>query len=160
MSPLVIAEKARPVGEPAVEMQQTCQPLKVRQSDIDLALARGLCTIEVRINAEDPAQGFRPAPGRIARWALPSGAGLRFDTHVEEGYVVPPHYDSLLCKAIATGATRDEAADRLVAALRAIEVEGVPTTIPLHVQILSSPEFRANRYDTRTIPGWSAGEHA
>jgi acetyl-CoA carboxylase biotin carboxylase subunit len=131
------------------------QALKVRQADIDAALARGLCTIEVRINAEDPAQGFRPAPGRITRWSLPAGDGLRFDTHVEEGYVVPPHYDSLLAKAIATGATREEAADRLVAALRAIEVEGVPTTIPLHVQILSSPEFRANRYDTRTIPGWN-----
>jgi acetyl-CoA carboxylase biotin carboxylase subunit len=131
------------------------QVLKVRQSDIDAALARGLCTIEVRINAEDPAQGFRPAPGRITRWGLPAGEGLRFDTHVEEGYVVPPHYDSLLAKAIATGATREEAADRLIAALRAIEIEGVPTTIPLHVQILSSPEFRANRYDTRTIPGWN-----
>jgi len=129
------------------------RPLAVRQPDIDAALARGLHTIEVRINAEDPAQGFRPAPGRITRWRLPDLPGLRFDTHVVEDYVVPPHYDSLLCKAIATGATRDEAADRLIAALRAIEVAGVPTTIPLHLQILSSPEFRANRYDTRTIPG-------
>ena len=128
------------------------QPLRVRQADIALAGH----VIECRINAEDPAQGFRPAPGRITTWRLPSGPGLRFDTHVEEGYVVPPHYDSLLCKAIATGATRDEACDRMIAALSAVEVAGVPTTIPMHVQILRSEEFRSNRYDTRTIPGWAA----
>jgi acetyl-CoA carboxylase biotin carboxylase subunit len=125
------------------------RPLTVRQPDI---VFRGH-TIECRINAEDPSQGFRPAPGRITAWRAPGG--VRVDTHVETGYVVPPHYDSLLCKLIASGATRDEAADRMLAALDALVVEGVPTTVPLHRTILSSQDFRANRYDTRTIPGWN-----
>jgi acetyl-CoA carboxylase biotin carboxylase subunit len=113
--------------------------------------------IECRINAEDPAQGFRPAPGRITRWRAPASAdgAVRVDTHVEEGYVVPPHYDSLLCKVITRGATRDEACDRMAAALRELVCEGVPTTVPLHLAILASPDFRAGRYDTRTIPGWT-----
>jgi acetyl-CoA carboxylase biotin carboxylase subunit len=126
------------------------QPLRVRQEDIVL---RGHA-IECRINAEDPSQGFRPAPGKITAWRAPEG--VRVDTHVETGYVVPPFYDSLLCKLIAVGATRDEAADRMLAALDALVCEGVPTTVPLHRAILASADFRANRYDTRTIPGWQA----
>jgi acetyl-CoA carboxylase biotin carboxylase subunit len=124
--------------------------LRVRQADV---VPRGHA-LECRINAEDPAQGFRPAPGRITAWRAPSG--VRVDTHVETGYVVPPHYDSLLCKLIATGATRDEAADRMLVALSELVCEGVPTTVPLHRAILSSPDFRAHHYDTRTIPGWPA----
>jgi acetyl-CoA carboxylase biotin carboxylase subunit len=110
--------------------------------------------IECRINAEDPAAGFRPAPGTIARWQAPSGDGIRVDTHVQSGYRVPPHYDSLLCKVIAHGETRDDAADRMIAALRGLVCEGVPTTVPMHLTILASPDFRAHRYDTRSIPGW------
>jgi acetyl-CoA carboxylase biotin carboxylase subunit len=128
------------------------QKLSWKQGDI---VQKGH-SIECRINAEDPEQGFRPAPGRITRWQLPAAAGVRFDSHVEAGYLVPPHYDSLLCKAIATGASRDEACDRMIAALEAIEIEGVPTTIGLHLAILRSADFRAGRYDTRTIPGWAA----
>jgi len=114
--------------------------------------------IECRINAEDPAAGFRPAPGRITRWRLPDlqDGAIRVDTHVEDGYVVPPHYDSLLCKVIARGATRDQACDRMLAALDGLVCEGVATTIPLHQQILRSDAFRANQYDTRTIPGWKS----
>lgn len=111
--------------------------------------------IECRINAEDPEQGFRPAPGTITRWVSPSGEGVRVDTHVESGYVVPPHYDSLLCKVITRGDTRDRAADRMIAALRDLTCEGVPTTVPMHLQILQSAAFREHRYDTRAIPGWT-----
>src|SRR5205085_2667446 len=125
------------------------RPLAVRQPDITLAG----CAIECRINAEDPMQGFRPAPGRITAWRAPSG--VRVDTHVEAGYVVPPHYDSLICKVIAHAPTRDAAADQMIAALGDLVCEGVPTTIPLHLAILASPDFRAGRYDTRTIPGWN-----
>ena len=110
--------------------------------------------IECRINAEDPANGFQPAPGTITAWEPPSGDGIRVDTHVEAGYVVPPFYDSLLAKVIAKAPTRDAAIDKLIAALRAFVVAGVPTTIPMHVQILGSAEFRSGAYDTRTIPGW------
>jgi acetyl-CoA carboxylase biotin carboxylase subunit len=112
--------------------------------------------IECRINAEDPSAGFRPHPGVIQRWQSPDTAGgdVRVDTHVESGYEVPPFYDSLLCKVIARGPTRDAACDRMIAALRELRCEGVPTTVPMHLAILASPDFRASRYDTRTIPGW------
>ncbi|MBA3393762.1 MAG: ATP-grasp domain-containing protein [Deltaproteobacteria bacterium] len=110
--------------------------------------------IECRINAEDPANGFAPAPGTITTWRPPVGDGIRVDTHVEAGYVVPPFYDSLLAKIIVTGRDRDDAIARMLAALAAFEVTGVPTTIPMHAQILASDAFRTGAYDTRAIPGW------
>jgi acetyl-CoA carboxylase biotin carboxylase subunit len=112
--------------------------------------------IECRINAEDPYAGFKPAPGRITKWRLPDpeNGRVRVDTHVTEGYEVPPFYDSMICKVIAHGDTRDEAIERMSRALRGLVCEGVPTTIPMHLAILASAEFREHRYTTRTIPGW------
>ncbi len=112
--------------------------------------------IECRINAEDPTQNFRPAPGQITTWAPPTGDGIRVDTHVEAGYLVPPFYDSLLAKVIVRGTDRTDAIARMITALRSFRVEGVPTTIPMHLAILASEAFRSNRYDTRAIPGWPA----
>ena len=111
--------------------------------------------IECRINAEDPADNFAPAPGTITRWSPPSGDGIRVDTHVTAGYVVPPFYDSLIAKLIVRGADRDDAIARMQAALAAFEVAGVPTTIPMHQAILASPAsgFADGAYDTRAIPG-------
>jgi acetyl-CoA carboxylase biotin carboxylase subunit len=113
--------------------------------------------IECRINAEDPSASFQPHPGVIQRWQNPDSRGgdVRVDTHVESGYEVPPFYDSLLCKVIARGPDRDTACDRMIAALRELVCEGVPTTVPMHLAILASGAFREHRYDTRTIPGWS-----
>jgi acetyl-CoA carboxylase biotin carboxylase subunit len=126
-------------------------PLPMRQGQVTL---RGHA-IECRINAEDPARGFRPAPGVITRWSPPPAApDLRIDTHVESGYEVPPHYDSLLCKVIACGEDRAAAIERMIRALEALVCEGVPTTVPMHLAILRSPELRDGRYDNRTIPGW------
>jgi acetyl-CoA carboxylase biotin carboxylase subunit len=125
------------------------EPLRVRQEDVRL---RGHA-IEVRLNAEDPADGFRPAPGRLARWAPPEG--VRVDTHVREGYVVPPFYDSLLAKVIAHDDDRPACIARLARALDALVVEGVPTTRPLFQAVLASEAFRSGRYDTRAIPGWA-----
>lgn len=110
--------------------------------------------IECRINAEDPFDDFRPAPGVIERWRVPAGEGIRVDTHVTEGYEVPPFYDSLLCKVIASGKDRDEACDRMIAALEELVCEGVPTTVPMHLAILRSEAFRNHHYDTGSIPGW------
>jgi acetyl-CoA carboxylase, biotin carboxylase subunit len=112
--------------------------------------------IECRINAEDPTADFRPAPGRITRWRLPDlqGGAIRVDTHVEDGYVVPPHYDSLLCKVIARGADRADAIARMQQALGELVCDGVATTTALHRQILGSDAFRDHQYDTRSIPGW------
>jgi acetyl-CoA carboxylase biotin carboxylase subunit len=125
-------------------------PLSVTQQDIVL---RGHA-IECRINAEDPTQGFRPSPGVISSWATPSLEGVRVDTHVESGYEVPPHYDSLICKLIAYGSDREQARERMLAALGSLVCEGVDTTVPMHQAILSSASFVASEYDTRAIPGW------
>ena len=111
--------------------------------------------LECRINAEDPDRGFAPAPGRITDWRLPDlqDGAIRVDTHVEPGYLVPPHYDSLLCKVIAKGTDRADAIARMQRALGELVCVGVPTTISAHQRILASAAFRDHHYDTRTIPG-------
>jgi acetyl-CoA carboxylase biotin carboxylase subunit len=115
--------------------------------------------IEFRINAEDPDDGFRPSPGLIARWQPPEESDdVRIDTHVETGYVVPPFYDSLLCKLIVRGQTRAEAIERSIASLEAFACEGPATTIPMHLAILRSAAFRDGEYTTRAIPGWPTGK--
>jgi acetyl-CoA carboxylase biotin carboxylase subunit len=128
------------------------EPLWFSQGDIDI---RGHA-IECRINAEDPSNGFSPSPGVIERWQTHAAGddGVRIDTHVESGYEVPPHYDSLVCKVIAWAEDRDAACDRLVEALQSIRCDGISTTIPMHLAVLGSQEFRENRYDTRAVPGW------
>ena len=125
-------------------------PLGFEQRDIEL---KGHA-IECRINAEDPADGFRPRPGRIEQWTSPSGEGVRVDTHVETGYVVPPHYDSLICKVITHGATRDEACDRMITALGDLTCDGLPTTASMHAAVIGSRPFRDGDYTTAVIPGW------
>ncbi len=137
---LVIAQLEIAAGRPLVWTQA------------DIALTGHV--IECRINAEDPANGFAPAPGKIETWNPPRGDGIRVDTHVTAGYVVPPFYDSLLAKVVVRGTDRQDAIARMLAALAAFEVTGVPTTISMHQAILASEAFASNRYDTRAIPGW------
>jgi acetyl-CoA carboxylase biotin carboxylase subunit len=108
-------------------------------------------SIECRINAEDVALGFRPTPGTIEKLVLPTGEGVRVDTHLSEGDRISPHYDSMFAKIIVHAATRDAAIDRMDAALAALIVEGVPTTAALHRRILRHPEFASGRYDTRFL---------
>ena len=110
--------------------------------------------IECRINAEDPSRGFAPAPGTIERFEPPAGEGIRIDSHVRSGDVVPPHYDSLIAKLIGHGRDRPQAIARTLDALERFVVEGVPTTIPMHIAILRSEVFVEDRHDTGTIPGW------
>ncbi len=129
-------------------------PLAFGQDDVRLSGH----ALECRINAEDPLDDFRPSPGRITRFRPPEGEGIRVDTHVAEGDVVPPHYDSLIAKLVVWGPTREAAIERALAALDAFEIEGVATTIPLHRAVLASEAFRTNAYDTRTIPGWPPEE--
>jgi acetyl-CoA carboxylase biotin carboxylase subunit len=104
--------------------------------------------IECRINAEDPDAGFKPAPGRVTRLAFPQMEGVRVDTHLREGDTISPHYDSMVAKLIVHAPTRAEAIARMEHALRATVIEGVPTTIGLHLRILAHPDFRAGTYDT------------
>jgi len=129
------------------------EPLWFTQDDVEL---RGHA-IECRINAEDPSNAFRPSPGVVEKWVVGSGdPSVRVDTHVESGYEVPPQYDSLVCKVIAWGEDRDAACDRLADALRNMRCDGISTTIPMHLAVLSSKDFRENRYDTRSVPGWES----
>jgi acetyl-CoA carboxylase biotin carboxylase subunit len=107
--------------------------------------------IEFRINAEDPARGFMPSPGVLRRWQPPQGEGIRFDSHVYQGYAVPPYYDSLLGKLIVHGRDRAAALARARDALQAFVVDGVATTIPFHLRVLEHPDFIANRVHTRWV---------
>ena len=107
--------------------------------------------IECRINAEDPANGFKPSPGMITQWIGPGGKDVRLDTHVHAGYRIPPHYDSMIAKLIARGRTRDEAIATLLRALDEFVVEGVKTTIPLHREVLRSEAFRLAKMDTKHV---------
>jgi acetyl-CoA carboxylase, biotin carboxylase subunit len=104
--------------------------------------------VEVRINAEDPTRDFAPAPGRITRFRPPLGPGVRLDTFIEDGTDVPPHYDSLLGKLIVWDETRPEAIARTLRALGELQLEGVPTTRELAMDILRSEEFGSGRYST------------
>jgi acetyl-CoA carboxylase biotin carboxylase subunit len=104
--------------------------------------------IEVRVNAEDPARGFLPTPGRLQRFRPPLGPGVRVDTHVEEGAEIPPYYDSLLGKVVAWGADRDRALARCLRALNEFEVVGIATTIGAAAQVIRSEGFARGNYST------------
>jgi acetyl-CoA carboxylase biotin carboxylase subunit len=104
--------------------------------------------IEIRINAEDPARDFAPAPGRLTRFRPPLGPGVRVDTFVEEGATIPPNYDSLIAKVVVRDDTRAAAIDRARRVLREFEIAGVPTTRDVALDILDSPEFRSGEYST------------
>lgn len=97
--------------------------------------------IECRINAEDPANNFMPSPGLVTTYQLPGGIGIRVDGYIYTGYTVPPHYDSLVAKLIATGRDREEAIARLKRALSEFKIEGIKTTIPLYEDILDDERF-------------------
>jgi acetyl-CoA carboxylase, biotin carboxylase subunit len=105
-------------------------------------------SIEVRVNAEDPSRDFVPCPGRIVRFAPPLGPGVRVDTCAEDGWTVPPFYDSLLGKVIVWDADRPQAIARCLRALGELVVDGVPTTAPAAIDILRSEEFQSGRYST------------
>ena len=104
--------------------------------------------IECRINAEDPAAGFRPSPGTVTSAVFPAGPGIRVDTHIQAGSAVPPQYDSLLAKLVASGTSRAEALDRLRGALDRCEIGGVATTLPVHAALAADDEFAAGGVGT------------
>ncbi|RAV28312.1 acetyl-CoA carboxylase biotin carboxylase subunit [Sinomicrobium soli] len=108
-----------------------------------------LHSIECRINAEDPYNDFRPSPGRITTLHAPGGHGVRLDTHVYSGYVIPPNYDSMIAKLITTAQTRDEAINKMKRALDEFVIEGIKTTIPFHRQLMDHPDYIAGNYTTK-----------
>lgn len=108
-----------------------------------------LHSIECRINAEDPYNDFRPSPGRISNLHAPGGHGVRIDTHVYSGYMIPPNYDSMIAKLITTAQTRQEAINKMKRALDEFVIEGVKTTIPFHRQLMDHPDYVAGNYTTK-----------
>lgn len=104
--------------------------------------------IECRINAEDPANGFRPNPGRVTDFHMPGGFGVRVDTHCYAGYVVPPFYDSLLAKLVVYAQTRDGAIQKMAGALDEFTIQGIKTTIPFHRQVMQDERFIGGKFDT------------
>jgi acetyl-CoA carboxylase biotin carboxylase subunit len=123
------------------------EPLPFRQEDI----AVHGHSIECRINSEDADNDFRPSPGRISALRVPGGPGVRWDSHIQPGYTVPPNYDSLLGKLIVHGPTRSEALAIMRRALDELVIDGIKTTIPLHRKIVRHADFIAGRVDTTWV---------
>jgi acetyl-CoA carboxylase biotin carboxylase subunit len=123
------------------------EPLPFLQKDIPL---RG-CAIELRINAEDPAKGFAPAPGRVSQLIFPAGPDIRVDSHMYPGYTIPSEYDSMVAKLIVRGANRSEVLARIRRALGEMLVEGVPTTAKFHEALLDHPDFIKGNVTTKFL---------
>jgi acetyl-CoA carboxylase biotin carboxylase subunit len=132
------------------------EPLGYEQKDLQL---RGHA-IECRINAEDAFNGFAPQAGTLSRVVFPGGPGVRVDTHVFSGAMVPPYYDSMIAKIVAFGASREAAIARMERALRETVIEGVNTTIDMCLEILATPQFREGKYDIGFLPSLLVAEAA
>jgi acetyl-CoA carboxylase, biotin carboxylase subunit len=129
--------------------------LRLRQRDVTV---RGHA-IECRINAEDPAAGWRPSPGTVASAGFPAGPGIRVDTHIQAGSEVPPQYDGLLAKLIVSGADRAQALARLRTALARCRIEGVATTLGMHAAVAADPAFTTGGVSTGYLTRLLAGHH-
>lgn len=114
-----------------------------------------LHAIECRINAEDPYNDFRPSPGKITNLFTPGGHGVRVDSHVYAGYVIPPYYDSMIGKLITVAQTREEAIDTMYRALSEYVIEGVKTTIPFHLQLMQNEDFRKGNFTTKFLESFT-----
>jgi acetyl-CoA carboxylase biotin carboxylase subunit len=110
-----------------------------------------LFALECRINAEDPYNDFRPSPGKITVLHTPGGHGVRVDSHVYAGYVIPPYYDSMIGKLITVAQTREEAINTMYRALSEYVIEGVHTTIPFHLQLMQNEDFRKGNFTTKFL---------
>ncbi|WP_038029996.1 acetyl-CoA carboxylase biotin carboxylase subunit [Thermonema rossianum] len=119
-----------------------------------------LYTMECRINAEDPAKGFMPSPGRITNLHIPGGMGVRVDTHIYAGYTIPPFYDSMIAKLIVRAQSREELIVRTKRALQEFVIEGVKTTIPLLIKILDNEQFKAGNFTTRFLDNFDMSDLA
>ncbi len=110
-----------------------------------------MVAMECRINAEDPDNDFRPSPGTITSLNIPGGHGIRVDTHVYQGYTIPPYYDSMIAKLIAVAQTREEVIAKMKRALEEFVIEGIKTTIPFHLKLLEDENFVKGKYTTKFL---------
>ncbi len=139
-----------PITEQVIDFDLIREQIKVAAGIpiIGINYVPKLHAIECRINAEDPYNNFRPSPGKITVLHAPGGHGVRLDTHVYAGYIIPPNYDSMIAKLITTAQTREEAIAKMRRALEEFVIEGVKTTIPFHLQLMNHPDFIAGNYTT------------
>ncbi len=126
------------------------RPLRFRQEEVTLSGH----AIECRVNAEDTDRDFQPGPGTVRHAIFPAGEGIRVDTALQAGTLVPPYYDSLVAKLITVGPDRDAALHKMTEALRRCRIDGIPTTLSLHEALLASAEFRAGGVDTGWLGRW------
>lgn len=117
-----------------------------------------LHAIECRINAEDPFNDFRPSPGKITTLHTPGGHGVRVDSHIYSGYVIPPYYDSMVGKLITVAQTREEAIAKMHRALSEYVIEGIKTTIPFHLKLMENEDFKKGNYSTKFLEQWNFKE--
>jgi acetyl-CoA carboxylase biotin carboxylase subunit len=117
-----------------------------------------LHAIECRINAEDPANNFRPSPGKITNLHIPGGHGVRVDSHVYAGYTIPPNYDSMIAKLITVAQTRDEAINKMYRALSEFVIEGIKTTIPFHLKLMQNQKFIEGDYTTKFMESFDLSD--
>lgn len=146
-----------PVTEEITRTDLVCEQLRIASGEPMTIPDGGIDTpqghaFEFRINAEDPEHAFRPCPGTITKLRLPGGPGVRVDTHVYEGYKIPPTYDSLVAKLIVWGPTREQALARARRALDEFEIEGIKTTLPFHREVVRNPDYAAGIVYTDFIP--------
>lgn len=123
------------------------EPLEIKQEDVKI----NGWSIECRINAENPARNFMPSPGRVNMYIVPGGNGVRVDSAVYQGYMIPPFYDSMVAKLITFADTREEAVARMKRALSEFVVEGVETTIPFHLNLMDHEVFKSGDFDTKFL---------
>ena len=139
-----------PVTEEVIDRDLIKEQIKVAAGDklIGKNYEPAMHSIECRINAEDPYNGFRPSPGKIEHFHSPKGHGVRVDTHAYAGYSVPPYYDSMIAKLICKAETREECITKMARALGEFVIEGINTTIPFHQQLMKDERFKAGNFDT------------
>ena len=149
-----------PITEQVIDFDLICEQIKVAAGEkiSGKNYFPKLHSIECRINAEDPFNEFRPSPGEITTMHLPGGHGIRLDTHVYSGYVIPPHYDSMIAKLITTAQTRESAIQKMKRALEEFIIEGVKTTIPFHLKLMNNPSYLKGDYTTKFMESFDMEE--
>ena len=147
------------VTEMVTGIDIVAQQLRIAQGEVlafgqDDVVQRGFA-MECRINAEDPLT-FIPNPGRVTRWDVPGGFGVRFDSHIRNGDTVSPYYDSMIGKLVTQGETRAEAISRMKVALAELAVQGIQTNVPMHLDLLGDDSVQAGGVDNHFLERWLA----
>ena len=139
-----------PITEEVTDFDLIKEQIKVAAGEpiIGINYTPKLFAMECRINAENPAKGFRPSPGKITNLHMPGGHGVRVDSHVYAGYTIPPNYDSMIAKLIVSGQSREEVITRMARALEEFVIEGIDTTIPFHLKLMQDKKFQSGKFTT------------